>query len=154
MMFATILAMHVVIISGIIAGVMASVSRAVVPTFAALPADRYVQLLKLLDSRFDPFMPWLTRFNLLQGVVMVIVVEPLPAKILAAVGMLLLAGMAAVSEFGNVPINRQVLSWDPEQPPSGWAELRSRWARWQHLRNFLAAASFGAVTFSALLMSV
>lgn len=151
MMFATILAMLVVIISGIIAGVMAAVSRAVVPTFAALPADRYVQLHQLLDSRFDPFMPWITRFNLLQGVVMVIVVEPLVPKILTAVGMLLLAAMAVVSELGNVPINRKVLSWDPAQPPTGWSELRSRWARWQHLRSFLAAASFTAVTVAALL---
>lgn len=152
MMLETILAIQLVIISGIVAGVMAAVSRAVVPVFAALPAERYVQLHQLLDPQFDPFMPWLTRFNLLQGVVLLILVDPLAPRILIAVGMLLLAMMAVVSEFGNVPINRKVLSWDPAQPPGGWAELRSRWARWQHLRSVLAAASFAAVTSAALVL--
>ncbi len=152
-MIVHVLALHMVLGSGVLAGVLVAVSRAVVPTFAALPADRYVQLHQLLDPRFDPIMPWICRIAMVQGTVLVVVVPPITAKALLALGVILIGVVALVSELRNVPINRQVLSWDPQQPPPNWTELRSRWARGHHLRTAFAVTAFATNTLAALVIS-
>lgn len=55
---------------------------------------------------------------------------------------LLLAGAACfaiagfVTRFLNQPINRVVMTWNTDAPPSNWTELSDAWLRW-HLIRFL-----------------
>jgi hypothetical protein len=42
----------------------------------------------------------------------------------------------------NVPINKQVMQWSSQAPPSNWQELRDRWQRFHVYRTYLTLLSF------------
>ena len=136
--------------TGILAGVLVSVARAIAPTFLVLPGERYVQVHQLLDRRFDPLMPILSAVTTVQVVVLVVVGD-YPVRVLYVTTLVLIGLMAAVSGVVNVPINRKVLAWDPADPPADWADLRIRWTRWNLARTVCAVGAFAAST-SALVL--
>jgi hypothetical protein len=52
---------------------------------------------------------------------------------------------------GNVPLNRQMDHWSPDDPPLGWETVRDRWLPYQDLRGAAEAASFVLLLSAALL---
>lgn len=51
-----------------------------------------------------------------------------------AAGVLLLVGIA-VTLVIEVPVNKQIASWDADAVPAGWAEIRERWLAFHNVRT-------------------
>jgi uncharacterized membrane protein len=42
----------------------------------------------------------------------------------------------------HIPMNNEIARWSPDSPPEDWQEIRTRWARWNHVRAVSSAISF------------
>ncbi|MCO1580354.1 DUF1772 domain-containing protein [Crossiella sp. SN42] len=120
--------------SGLTAGVLFAVAISVVPMFLALPPADYVAVHRLVGRHFDRVMPPVVLLSALGGLVLAGRTGEL-AHLAAA---LCLAGVSAVSQLGNVPINRRVKSLAGQQLPVRWVDPRRRWRGWHLLRTGLA----------------
>lgn len=142
----------VLLTGGIAAGVLFSVSLSVVPAFVALAPDGYVELHKLIGRRYDRVMPPMVATAAAADVVLVISASSAVSRVMFAVAVLLGAGVIGVSQFGNVPINRQVKKLAPGPLPPGWQDPRSRWRALNLTRTWLAVLGL-AVNAGALLVT-
>jgi len=70
---------------------------------------------------------------------------------LAALGLLVMAVMVTTMELDG--LNRLADSWDPDNLPLAWEQVRQRWLSWHLIRTVLAVLAFvsllGAHTFDA-----
>jgi hypothetical protein len=139
-----LLAGLLLLLTGALAGVLVAVEIAVVPMLAALPGDRYVQVHRLLDPRFDPLMPTVDKIGLGAGLLLIIMAPGVGAKVAFAIAEVALVGVALVSELSNVRINRLIDTWQPDRLPPVWAETRARWGRANRSRTWIAVAGFAA----------
>lgn len=57
---------------------------------------------------------------------------------------------ALVTRFGNQPINAIVMSWSPQSPPAGWAQLRDQWWQWHVVRSIAGIGALMLVTLAVL----
>jgi uncharacterized membrane protein len=150
-MLVAALVLLVLLGSGTVAGTLFAVARAVVPTLVALPGERYVQVHQLLDRRFDPFFPNVTRVTM--AAVLALVLLPAtgwPARSWLLAGLAATVLVAVVSDTRNVPINKRIQDWDPDDRPAEWDALRERWCRAHRVRTVFAVAAFAAYATAAL----
>jgi hypothetical protein len=141
-----------IVLSGLLAGTLFMVEIAVVPAFGALPGERWVQVHRLLDRRFDPLMPRINKVALVICAAVVVLADDLPAQVAFAAGGLGIVGVAVVSEAYNVRLNRHVERWDARALPPDWPELRARWASANRARTLFAVLGFaGAVAGGVLI---
>jgi uncharacterized membrane protein len=138
--------------AGTLAGVLFSVARAVVPAFAALPADQYMRVHRLLDPRFDPLMPWVGRMTLAATLPLLALAQPAWARAFFVVGAAGTALVVVVSELRNVRVNRILLASDPGHPPRTWQELRRQWGRAHVVRTTCAMVAFAAYICGAVVL--
>jgi uncharacterized membrane protein len=143
-MVVDVLAALLLLLSGALAGVLVAVEIAVVPMLADLPGESYVQVHRLLDPRFDPLMPTVDKIALAVGLALIVLAPGAAAKSAFAVAEAGLVGVALVSELSNVRINRAIDTWEADRLPRMWAETRTRWARANRLRTWIALAGFAA----------
>ena len=69
---------------------------------------------------------------------------------LSLAGLVLIIGDMVVTLLGNVPINRLVQSWRPDEPPAEWKRVRDRWERFHTLRTFLIVSGFALYAASVV----
>lgn len=136
------LSVAVLLGSGVVAGVLFAVALSVVPALSALPADRYVAMHQLIGQRWDPTMPLLVLSSMALDVGLA--VPATSARQWFALGAVALLGVAVVSHFANVPINRAVKSLDPGGLPPDWTDPRPVWRRWHLVRTGLALIALAA----------
>jgi len=129
--------------SGLLAGVLFGVAVGVVPAFAAVPAERYVLLHRVVGLGFDRVMPHIVLGTTALDLILSTVV-PGPARGLLLTAAVLQVGVSAVSQLGNVPINRAVRSLPDGDLPDDWADPRRRWRGWHLLRTTLALTALAA----------
>jgi hypothetical protein len=151
-MFVDTLVALFLFLSGGLAGVLVAVEIAVVPMFADLPGERYVQVHRLLDPRFDPLMPNANKVALGIGVLLMIFAHGIGAKLSFGIAEVGIIGVALVSELSNVRINRRMDTWDLEQLPEGWSGVRARWARSNRDRTLIALFGFAAAIAGTILI--
>lgn len=129
--------------SGLLAGTLFGVAVGVLPAFASVPAQRYVSLHRVVGAGFDRVMPWITAGTTALDVIAAFGVAG-PVRGLLLTAAVLQAGVALISQLGNVPINRAVRAL-PEGPlAAGWPDPRGRWRRWHLLRTSLALGALAA----------
>jgi len=73
---------------------------------------------------------------------------------LSLAGLVLIAADMAVTLVCNVPINKQVQSWNVSAPPPDWAELRDRWEKFHTIRTALIVSGFSLFTSSVVFFRV
>jgi hypothetical protein len=149
MLIATLSAVFVLLTGGL-AGVLAGVELAVVPMLAALPGDRFIEVHRLLDRRFDPTMPRTAQLALITGLTLVIITPGTAGRVAFGLALSAVVAVALISELGNVRMNRRIDSWPPGDPPDGWTVLRAGWARANRVRTAAAAAGFLAAVIGAV----
>jgi uncharacterized membrane protein len=76
------------------------------------------------------------------------------AFVLSLAGLVLIAADMAVTLICNVPINKQVQSWNASAPPPDWAELRDRWEKFHTIRTALIVSGFSLFTSSVVFFRV
>ncbi len=138
--------------SGLTAGVLLSVALGVVPAFLDVPAEQYVALHKLVGRRYDHVMPPMVAVWTLLDALLAARAGTADGRLMFAVAALLGCGVAAVSQAGNVPINRRVKRMPAGPVPAGWADPRRRWRAYHLLRTYLAGAAL-AVNACAVLLT-
>lgn len=126
--------------NGVTAGVMLGTVIGVVPLTLVLPYRQYVQTIQFLWPRYDPFMPIVHAATTVLGVLLAVVVPAAQARALFGAAALTLVVVMVISVRKNVPMNRYVMSLNPDHQPDDWAERdpRQRWQRWNLLRTSLA----------------
>jgi hypothetical protein len=76
-------------------------------------------------------MPILGNAAILSVAACVVLVRAIPgAFALSLIALVFIVGDMAVTHAGDVPINKQVRSWNVAEPPPEWAELRDRSRRY------------------------
>lgn len=130
------------VVNGVAAGIMLSTVIGIVPMMRALPYAGYVQMVQFMRPRYDPIMPIANGGALLADVVLVASGQRGTGPHVAAA--LLLACVITISVSKNVPVNKYLMSLNPQEPPDNWADIdpRSRWQRWNNIRTCLAVLAF------------
>lgn len=140
----------VLVSSGLVTGILVSGAVAMVPCFSALPADRYVEVHKLLDRRLDPLMPILVALSAVLALALAFLADGGIQIALFATGAALMAGVAVVSLSTAVPLLRHVRSVDPANLPADWYDLRRPWRAWHLVRTVLAVVSLFAIASASV----
>lgn len=138
-----------VMASGVIAGIFLALTVSVIPALSAMAPEQYVQAHRLLGRGYHPLMPALVASATAADIVLAALVPGLAVRLLAAAGAVALAGVMAVSQFGNMPINKIVHATAAITP--GWADPRRAWRRWHLVRTWLAFAALLLNTVVVLL---
>jgi uncharacterized membrane protein len=140
-----------ILLSGTLAGVLVAVEVAVVPMLARLPGNRYIEVHRLLDPRFDPLMPNINKVALAVGLALIILGRGIPAQVCFGLAEAGIVGVALVSELSNVRINRLMDRWDVTRLPQEWPRLRVRWAQSNRGRTAIALAAFATAIAGTIL---
>lgn len=126
----------------------------IAPCYDKLSGQAFIEFFQ----RIDPYMKVRAPFlNLGQVALTVLLLGLLhdrwataPFGLTAAA---LLAGLisAVIAVRGNVPLNRQMSRWSPDDPPAGWERVRDRWLRYHSLRGAAEIAGFVLLLTAALI---
>lgn len=146
-----LLGLVVLVGGGLTAGVLFSVALSVVPAFQGMPPERYVEVHKLVGRRYDHVMPPMVITWTVLDVVLAARAQTGSAQALLLVAAVLGAGVALVSQLGNVPINRQVKALPAGPVPAGWSDPRSRWRAFNLIRTYCAVCALVVNAFAILL---
>jgi hypothetical protein len=152
MIMGVIVGVVILVAGGVAAGVLFSVSLSVVPAFLALAPDRYVELHKLVGRRYDKVMPPTVMTVVVADAVLAATTAEVLVRSLFVLSAILGVGVVVVSQFGNVPINRQVKSLAPGAVPAAWQDPRRRWRALNLLRTSFAMLGL-AINACALLLA-
>jgi uncharacterized membrane protein len=146
-----VLAVLAVLISGVAAGGLVNVLIAQVPTFRALTPSDYVTVKQMVHVNTKRYLPWLFRACLLPGIALVALrTDPL-GRALAIGGVVHIIIVAVISERFNQPLNREVQSWSPAQPPAELDAVRTRWAKFNLIRTINAVVALALFAACAVL---
>ena len=99
-------------------------------------------------------MPILGNAAILSVAVCAILVRAVPwAFVLTLMALVLLIGDMTVTLTGNVPINKQVQSWNITAPPPEWANFRDRWEKFHTIRTVLVVSGFALLASSVAFLN-
>ncbi|GAA4616667.1 DUF1772 domain-containing protein [Actinoallomurus liliacearum] len=126
--------------NGVAVGVM--LGNAIGPAAMALhlPYARYVELIKFMWPRYDPFVPILNVLAFGLDIAMAVTAggrrDGTEASDLFIGAAVLLGVLMVISVTKNVPINKYVTGLDPASQPDDWPERdpRASWKRWNDIR--------------------
>ncbi|NUR04721.1 MAG: DUF1772 domain-containing protein [Streptomyces sp.] len=147
------LAVVFVLCTGVLAGALIAVERAIVPMLMRLPRQTWSDVHRLLDPGFDPLMPTVNKVALATGLGLAVLAPGAAAKAAFAAALAGVVGVALVSELRNVRMNRRIDGWAADgEIPDDWAALRARWARANLLRTVFAGLAFCVALGGCLLV--
>ena len=115
----------------------------------------FIEVHKGRDRVASRVMPLLGSVAILAVAACVFLMRNEPkAFALSLAGLLLFMASMAVTLGGNVPINKQVQSWDTMAPPSHWSQLRDRWEQLHSLRTAMVVSGFALFAGSVVFFKV
>ncbi len=129
--------------NGLAAGVLLSTVLGGVPLLLSLPPARYVHAHGFLAQRYDPFMPVTLAATAVVDLVLAWLTPGVAGHALYAAAALTVGGVMTISVTKNVPINKYLISLDPDTLPDDWdrRDPRYRWRTWNAVRTTLAVAA-------------
>lgn len=147
------------VLGGLMAGLFFAYSVSVVLALETLSASAYTTVMQSINE---------TILNAVFGVAFVgaVVVPVITAVVLVLRGdltaqyglvflvgvVMYLAGTFAVTMIVHIPMNESIATWSTASPPDDWMAVRTRWARWNHIRTTAAIISF--VLYLAAIASI
>jgi uncharacterized membrane protein len=140
-----------VMASGVVAGVFFALAVSVLPALSAMPPEQYIQTHQLLGKGYHPVMPLLVGTATAADVALAVLAPASSTRYLAAAGAVALAGVMAVSQLGNVPINKVVHATSAGPVSQSWADPRPAWRHWHMLRTWMAFAALILNTVAVVL---
>lgn len=154
-MIAAGFAIAAILLVGLLAGVHLTGIAALNRALRTLPASTYVQVKQSLDREVPRLAAPLTVGSLvamLGAAITAGLAGCAGAATLAAIGTL--AGLIALLAVlrGDLPINKEMDTWDPEAPPADWQRLRHRWEVFFQIRAVAVLTAFGCVVAGGVLL--
>ena len=121
-------------------------------SLARLDVEIFLPTVKQLNANLGGLMTVLVPLALLAQVGMLVVDfgrGPLSFT-LAAIALLLFIVTVVVTVLTEVPIVKQVVTWEVETVPANWRVLRDRWVSFHLLRVIAGIAALGLYVVAAL----
>lgn len=131
------------VLVSIFVGTEFAVSFFVHPVLRRLPQSVHLASVQVLGRILGKVMPiWMPLIIVSALPVLYFIGDANSAAFwLTVAGMICIVLMSAISLLGNVPINKQVIEWNPQSPPDNWLELRNRWDSLHRVRVVLDIAA-------------
>lgn len=130
-----------VLASGVLAGAFAYGWLIVFPTFFDVPTDIQLRFRVPLMARNAPLMPPLMAAVLVSCAALAVLARGWERLVAGLAGASALACLL-VTYFGNVPLNQQIKTWDPEALPADATNLLYQWNIYNDLRSVAAMVPF------------
>lgn len=137
--------------TGVFAGGLILVMCAVAPSWHAMTPEQWVSNQQHIGPRIDSYMPLLDGISLLGALALLPLLWPSLWKIaVVTLGLGALLLVACISQFVNVPLNRQIRLWSDIDLPPYSLQLRKRWIFWHALRTVAGCIAFIVLLVAAL----
>lgn len=137
--------------SGLLAGGEFMVWAGLRQPITSLNPVSHIQLRQALILRLRILTPIVFFFAIATGLALIISgTRESPKFCLQLIGEALLVAFICLALFGTVPINKNVLSWNPSNPPAHWLAELKRWETLDSYRCILAMAAFSAFICAAI----
>ncbi|MEV0597525.1 DUF1772 domain-containing protein [Nonomuraea cavernae] len=117
------------------------------PSLRSLPGSAYVRYWQALNTDYRRAMPvlLLTCLVLLLATCVMSYSRGQLVFWLAVTAALLLVATIVLTLTALDPLNQLADSWDADQPPAGWADVRLRWWTLHLVRTAMATVAFVAL---------
>lgn len=118
-----------------------------------LNAAAYIAFRKLTDKNYNAKFRWVIYASLLCNLALVILLGLRGPGFLcwsAVFSLMALLADTLVTVKGNLPINKTINTWTPEQYPQNWASYRSHWLRIFSIRQWLNITGFIVLLIAAI----
>jgi hypothetical protein len=135
-----------IVLTGLIAGVILGIWLGYNPK--DLSAVAYVEQQQNAILSLNVLMPILGLISILLTIGYAILLKGDKLKrnlLLVATALLVVSGM--VTRFGNQPINAIVITWNIENIPQTWSELRDKWWTFHIIRTLTTVISFAVIVW-------
>lgn len=139
--FSSTIAVVAVIASGAVAGLMYGVSLAAYAD-GNLPKEAWVRQQQAKDKVYGRVMPPVS-VSTAVSLTGAAVLSRGRARRWFAAGALFAVTSNMLTVGKEVPLNKVIVSWDPESAPPNWTDVRAQWYSNHILRAVPAALSFG-----------
>ena len=130
-----------VLLVGLIAGLLLGTAMEQ-KTLEVLDGAAWITARHSTDAVFSLVLPWWWNGSLLLLFWAAYLRVGVGRWLFVAAGVLLLAGIV-VTVAVEVPMNKQVVQWQPGAMPAEWMAVRDRWLRFHAVRTVLGVLSFG-----------
>lgn len=130
------------LLAGWLAGAESASWALLQPVVARLDPVPQIRMQQGMLRTFGRVMPILLPLTSVLIVVTAVLAPSGAPRVLWVVAAVAAAVLIAFTLIVNVPINKRTLTWDPENPPADWQDVRSRWHTYQGVRAVLLAVWF------------
>jgi uncharacterized membrane protein len=117
------------------------------PGLDSLPADVFIQAQQSIEDVFSGSMPIFMAATVVSAAPVIWFLRQTragkPVFLLFSLAFAFLIAQLVITLVGNVPINDQISSWSPDNPPAEWQEVRDRWNLFNNLRTMFLVAALG-----------
>jgi uncharacterized membrane protein len=139
------LAIGAVVLSGLISGQMLAIGLAN-QAVRSLPETSWTLRFQAENTLFSKTMPPAVLLPLL-GLVSMVFVSASQQRLSFVVAATLEAVVLVITVALNIPINREVQSWQAGSAPPVWMAVRDRWLLFHWLRTAVGVGAFAAAVF-------
>jgi len=118
-----------------------------------LDARGYIGLRKLLDKNFRAKFKYVFYITLISSTLLCILSFREPNRLLFIGSLIAWIGFVADTVFmlkGNIPINKIINTWSPDNYPTNWETHRAKWLRVFTRRQIANIIGFTSLLFAAV----
>jgi hypothetical protein len=126
----------------------------IAPIYDKLTPTSFVEFFQ----KVDPYMKVWAKFLVLGQILLCLLLIILQARTLLQPHVILtiialLCGLVSMvtAVKGNVPLNREMETWDATSPPAHWAQVRDRWLHIHRIRGIVEIAGFIVLLLAAVM---
>jgi uncharacterized membrane protein len=133
------------LLTGLYAGAAMYSIMGISPAIKEMSATSYIEFHQKLDLFMGVRMALFAKIALAVNVLLLISTIRSSAKLillLTIIGFLLFFAELFFTLSVNVPINEKIQSWNINQPPGDWMDVRAKWVKYDSIRAVCALASF------------
>ncbi len=137
--------------AGILAGIEFIVCFGLRSALAVLDQQPQIQIRQALIRRLRTRVPPVFFLTAISGVSVAIMGGAANGFFFRCVGVFAVLTWTLATFTGTVPINKAVLTWQPDAPPANWKSVIKHWERLDAVRTGAALAAFASFSTAVAL---
>jgi uncharacterized membrane protein len=137
--------------AGILAGIEFTVCFGLRAPLAVLDQQPQIQIRQSLIRRLRVRVPPVFFLTAISGVSVAILEGTATGFVFRCVGVFAVLTWTLATFTGTVPINKALLTWQPDAPPANWKSVIKRWERLDAVRTGAALAAFASFSTAVAL---
>jgi uncharacterized membrane protein len=128
--------------TGLLAGIEFIVCFGVRGPLTVLDLKPQIQIRQALIRRLRVLVPAVFLPTAISGFTVAALEGAAPGFVFRCAGVLALLTWALATFIGTVPINKAVLTWQPDAPPGNWKAIIKQWERLDAVRTWASLTAF------------